>query len=104
MGHVNCPSFHKRHDCRGAAHFEVELLFGRVSRHVEMRILAWTIPCFLLRDFTALGDGEAQDSEVENALVMAFENAHFDVLVYAAEKKWALPRVELCTYYIHGST
>ena len=52
--------------------------------HVIASRIAWTIPCFLLRDFMALGE---KDSEVENALVMAFENSHFDVLAYAAEQK-----------------
>ena len=59
---------------------------GQHGHKIASRI-AWTIPWFLVRDFLALGEEEAQDSEVENALVMAFENSHFDVLAYAAEQK-----------------
>ena len=59
---------------------------GQHGHQIASRI-AWTIPSFLVRDFLSLGEEEAQDSQVENALIMAFENAHFDVLAYAAEQK-----------------
>ena len=85
----NCPN----QDSFSVTHFEngwtlVCVVDGHGQHgHMIASRISWTIPFFLLREFTTLGVEEAQDCQVDNAMTMAFENAHFDVLAYAAEKK-----------------